>query len=149
MNRIFLSIGSNIEPSKNIPACLDLLKKELNVLKISPVYETAPVGPAGPDKFWNLAAEVESLSGKDALIEKLREIEAALGRVRDPGNKFAARPIDIDVLPQPDYQHHAFIMIPLADIAPETKDPVTGKSFKELAEKLRKKNEEFLKKIEI
>lgn len=146
MSSVFLSLGSNIEPNKNIPAGLKLLKEKLEVLKISPAYETAPVGPAGPQKFWNLAVEIESGLSRKNLTEKLREIEAALGRGRDPENKFAARTIDIDILPQPDYQNQAFIMIPLADIAPETQDTETGKTFKSLALKLR---EEALKSMRV
>ncbi len=147
MSSVFLSLGSNIEPENNIPACLRLMKEKLQVLKISPVYETDPVGPAGPQKFWNLAVEIESDFGKKALTEKLREIEAALGRSRNPDDKFAARTIDIDILPQPDYQNQAFIMIPLAGIAPETRDPETGETFKNLAEKLRGKALKSMRRI--
>ena len=138
MSSVFLSVGSNIEPKKNIPACLKLLEKKLTVLKYSPVYETDPVGPAGRQKFWNLAAEIKSDLGRENLVKQLRKIETVLGRRRDPQNKFAARTIDIDVLPQPDYQNQAFIMIPLADIAPGVKDPETGKTFGELASDLKK-----------
>ena len=137
MKPVFLSIGSNIEPELNVPACLKLLKEKFDHVKISPVYETDPVGPAGPQKFWNLAAEIKSDLGRKELTEKMREIEGALGRRRDPENKFAPRAIDIDILPQDDYQNQAFIMIPLADIAPEARDAKTGKTFEALAENLR------------
>lgn len=144
MSSVFLSLGSNIEPAKNIPACLKLLKENFTVLKISPVYETDPVGPAGPQPFWNLAIEIESNLDRKNLTEKLRKVEARLGRTRDPQNKFIPRTLDIDILPQPDYQNQAFIMVPLADIAPETRDPETGETFKSLAAKLR---EEALKSM--
>ena len=140
MSFVFLSIGSNIEPEKNIPACLQLLKKKFPSVKTSPVYETDPVGPAGRHKFWNLAAQIETSLDRKTLVEELRKVENELGRRRDPDNKFLPRSIDIDILPQTDYQQHAFIMIPLADIAPETEDPETGKTFKGLAEKLEKES---------
>ncbi len=144
---VFLSIGSNIEPERHIPACLQLLKKNFEVLKISPIYETDPVGPAGEHPFWHLAVEFETALTKKELSEKLREIERALGRTRDPLNKFAPRTIDLDILPQPDYQNQAFIMIPLAHLAPEALDPETGETFKSLAEKLQRTAKESLRKI--
>ncbi len=131
MSRLFLSIGSNIEPEKHIPACISLLQKTFDVKKISSVYETDPVVPAGDKKFWNLAAEIENSLTREKLIAEIRGIEEKLGRKREE-NKFAPRPIDIDVLPQPGYQEQGFIVIPLAEIAPEAKDPETGKSFLEL-----------------
>jgi 2-amino-4-hydroxy-6-hydroxymethyldihydropteridine diphosphokinase len=142
--KYFLSLGSNIQPEKNIPEALHLLRKELGVQKFSSVYETDPVGPAGNQKFWNLAAEIEFPANKQELIKRLREIESSLGRKREE-NKFAPRPIDIDVLPQPDYTQQAFIMIPLAEIAPEEKDAATGKTFLELAQPLKKEAEKFKK----
>ena len=147
MSSIFLSLGSNIGPAENIPSCLELLKKNFHVLKISPVYETDPVGPAGPRQFWNLAVEIESSLNRKDLTEKLREVEALLDRGRDPQNKFAPRTIDIDILPQPDYQNQAFIMVPLADIAPDSRDPETGETFKSLAEKLREDASKSMRKI--
>ena len=146
MIRIFLSIGSNIEPKKNIPACLKALHEELHLKKISSVYETAPEGPAGSENFWNAAVEIETELDLEHLTEKLRGIENRLGRRRDSKNKFAPRTIDLDILPQEDYQKRAFIMIPLAEIAPEERDSETGKSFLELAESL-KKNRTGFKKV--
>ena len=147
MSSVFLSLGSNIEPAKNIPAGLALLKKKFTVLKISPAYETEPFGPAGPQKFWNLAVEIESALDRQHLTGKLREVETLLGRGRDPKNKFAPRTLDIDILPQHDYQNQAFIMVPLADIAPETRDPETGETFKRLAEKLQEKALKSMRRI--
>src|SRR5437868_1108640 len=109
MNRYFLSIGSNVHPEKNIPAAIELLKKDFNIKRFSSVYETDPVGPAGPFKFWNLAAEAEVPWKHAEFIKRLRDLESSLGRTREK-NKYAPRPIDIDVLPQPDYTKQAFIM---------------------------------------
>ncbi|MBI3314042.1 MAG: 2-amino-4-hydroxy-6-hydroxymethyldihydropteridine diphosphokinase [Candidatus Omnitrophica bacterium] len=145
----FLSLGSNIEPEKNIPRSLELLKKQLQVEKISSVYETEPVGPAGDKKFWNLALSIRSDDDRKTFGSNLRKLEEALGRKRDPVNKFLPRTIDIDLLPQPDYQNQAFIMIPLAEIAPRQKDPETGKTFEELAEVLRLKEMGRLQKIDL
>ena len=131
--QFFLSLGSNIEPEKNIPSCIESLKKNLSVKKISSIYETDPVGPAGPLKFWNAVVEIESEETRGTLIATVRRIEEGLGRRRNPSDKFAPRPIDIDILPQADYQRHAFIIIPLAEIAPDAHDEETGKIFRDLA----------------
>lgn len=145
----FLSLGSNIDPEKNIPACLDLLKKNFRIRKISSIYETEPAGPAGNQKFWNLALSLESDLAREVLTANLRRIEETLGRKRNPADKFAPRTIDIDLLPQPDYQHQAFVIIPLAGIAPREKDPETGKTFEELAAVLREKESEKFRKINL
>ncbi len=141
----FLSLGSNLSPEKFIPACIETLKQKFRVLKVSSVYETDPVGPTGKEKFWNLAVEIEPAADPAVLLKELRAVEESLGRKRDPFNKFAPRTIDIDILPQQDYQNQALIMIPLAEIAPEEKDRETGKSFRELAEKFREEKKSYRK----
>ena len=147
---VFLSIGSNIEPQKNIPAAVRLLKKKYRVKKISSVYETDPVGPvepAGHQKFWNLAVALETALDKGKLTGELRQIEESLGRRRDAADRFAPRTIDLDLLPQPDYIRQAFIMIPLAEIAADAADEGSGKSFGEIATSLKRTSEKFRKVI--
>lgn len=143
--RIFLSIGSNIEPERHVPACIETLQKKFSVLKVSSIYETDPVGTPGAEKFWNAAAEIETDFDAEKLSAELRGIEMSLGRRRIPGNKFAPRTIDIDVLPQPGFQKQGFVMIPLAEIAPEEKDSETGRTFSELASALAGKKEKCRK----
>ena len=133
MTRTFLSIGSNIHPEKNIPACLKILKKKFLVKKISSIYETDPVGPVGKDKFWNLAVKIETELDPKTLAQELRGIEESLGRKRDPANKFAPRTIDLDVLPTPGFREQAFVMVPLAEIAPDERDDESGKTFGAIA----------------
>jgi 2-amino-4-hydroxy-6-hydroxymethyldihydropteridine diphosphokinase len=147
MRRVFISIGSNVEPQKNIPHCIEVLRQSFSVLNISSTYETDPVGPSGNAKFWNLAAEIETSLDTHGLHDKLREIEIRLGRKRG-ADKFAPRTIDIDLLPQADYQKQAFIMIPLAEIAPEVRDDETKKSFAEIAKSLSEEAARF-KKIKL
>lgn len=140
MTRFWLSLGSNVEPEKNIPACLEALQRDWVVKKISSVYEMEPVGPAGGAKFWNACVTVESPLTKEDFVKEMRALEDRLGRRRDPANKFAPRTIDIDLLPAPGYQEQFFTVIPLAEIAPEEKDPETGKTFRELAAGIRREN---------
>jgi 2-amino-4-hydroxy-6-hydroxymethyldihydropteridine diphosphokinase len=138
MSTFFLSLGSNIRPEKNIPVCLERLKKKFHVKQISSIYETKPVGAAKGGNFWNLAAAIETDLDQETLSRELRQIENALGRKRDPRDKYAPRTIDIDLLPQPGYQKQAFIMIPLAEIAPKEIDPESGRSIADLANTLPK-----------
>ena len=143
MSVYYLSIGSNIEPEKYIPACLKKLSAVWPQARFSTVYETDPVGPAGRSKFWNLAARIQSYETESQMRTALREIEAGLGRVRIPNERFAPRTIDIDILPQAGYQTQAFIMIPLAEIAPADLDLETGLNFETLANRVREQAEGF------
>ncbi|MDD5218183.1 MAG: 2-amino-4-hydroxy-6-hydroxymethyldihydropteridine diphosphokinase [Candidatus Omnitrophica bacterium] len=145
MTRFFLSLGSNINPQINIPAAMQVLRESFTVRKISSVYETQPVGPAGKDNFWNLAVEIETTIDRTSLVKRLRDIETQLGRKRNPADKYAPRTIDIDLLPQPGYQKQAFIMLPLAEIAPQARDSATGENFSEIAERLRLQASSFRK----
>jgi 2-amino-4-hydroxy-6-hydroxymethyldihydropteridine diphosphokinase len=144
MNIFYISAGSNIEPEKYIPLCIASLKSRFPEIKISSVYETDPVGPAGPGKFWNFAARIETAVDRETVFKELKAIEASLGRKRE-ANKFAPRTIDLDLLPQDGYQNQAFIVVPLAEIAPEETDEETGKTFGELSGKLQKQAGNFRK----
>ena len=133
MQRFFISIGSNIRPEENIPQGLKQLQKCFSIEKTSSIYETTPVGTDSESNFWNLAVSILTSLPKAKIEEQLREIEKKIGRKRDPHDKFAPRTIDLDLLPQPNYQKLGFIIIPLAEIEPEYQDPETGKTFSELA----------------
>ena len=133
MPEFWLSLGSNIQPEKNIPACMKALREKFKGIKVSSIYETDPVGPAGTRKFWNAGVIVNTPLGREAFQKEIAAVEAALGRRRDPADKFAPREIDIDILPQPGYQQFGFCVLPLAEIMPETHDPETGKTFRDLA----------------
>lgn len=129
----FISIGSNVEPERYIPKALEELRRRFQDLTASPVYETPPEGPSGDKPFWNLAVRVRSSYDREKAGEILHEIEDILGRNRSISDKYAPRTIDLDLLPRPGYQKQSFVMIPLADIAPEEKDLETGETFKALA----------------
>jgi 2-amino-4-hydroxy-6-hydroxymethyldihydropteridine diphosphokinase len=104
---------------------------ELRVNHISSVYESAAVGPVEQPDFLNLAVEVETSLDPSALLRRCLSIEAALGRVRE--QRWGPRTIDIDLLwyagqiieedhlhlPHPRMTERAFVLVPLAEIAPE------------------------------
>lgn len=137
MKSFFISLGSNIHPEVNIPACLKRLGEKFSLKRISSIYETEPVGPSGDQKFWNLVVKIETSIAPEELICQLRGLEEALGRRRDEANKFAPRTIDLDLLPARGWTEQAFVMLPLAEIATSERDPESGKTFGELADELK------------
>lgn len=145
MKTFYVSVGSNISPRVNIPKSLRLLKRQFRVKKLSSIYETPPAGPAGAAHFWNLAAKIETRLSKQKVREKLKRIEARLGRKKIRGDKYAPRTIDLDLfLPARD-EKLAFVMIPLAEIAPGVKSPASKKTFAVIAGHLKSGTSGFRK----
>lgn len=148
MSRVYLSLGSNLEDrSANLSAAL-LQIGELTatqVLNVSGVYETDPVGVTDQPCFLNLAAEIETALAPLEFLNACKEIETHIGRVAT--RRWGPRAIDIDLilwgtmvlesaelsLPHLRYRERNFVLAPLAEIAPEVMDPVTGRSVLELA----------------
>jgi 2-amino-4-hydroxy-6-hydroxymethyldihydropteridine diphosphokinase len=148
--RVFLSLGSNIEPRRNLAKALAELKRRFEVLALSPVYLTAPVGDVDQPDFWNTVAELESDLEPEEIQRQLREIEQLFGRTRDPLRPYGPRTVDLDLvlvdgrtgrfgaleLPSPLLARHSFLAVPLADLAPDLPHPVLGVPMKELAREL-------------
>lgn len=148
MRRALVSIGSNIDPDKNVTAALLLLEDhpDVTVLAVSPRYESAPAGGSGPEWFQNAAALVETDLSPAALRAELRALESKLGRVRGE-DKYAPRTIDLDItavdgfagdiegttVPDPDVPRFAHLALPLADVAPDWEYPGTGSTLQEIA----------------
>lgn len=144
MGRALLSLGSNIAPEANLSAALDALRARFGAVVASAVYRFPAVGFDGPD-FLNAAAVIESDLDPYALNDWLHALEDAHGRDRT-GPRFGDRPLDIDIvfyddlvlegpghlqLPR-DELRHAFVLRPLAEIAPDHLDPRTGRTLAEL-----------------
>ena len=150
MNRVFIAMGSNIEPERNMRRAVRLLASRCRLLAVSPVYQTAPVGKTEQADFLNAAALIGTpLTAKALKSQVLQAIEAELGRVRTD-DKNAPRTIDLDIalfndqvltlgrrhIPDPDLLHYAHIAVPLADLAPGYRHPETGQTLREIAERL-------------
>ena len=144
--KVYLSLGSNIDPIYNIPKAINYLKTLVTINVISKFWETAPVGNDGKC-FINAALLIYTNDSLDYLKQKLiRKIEADLGRIRTE-NKYAPRPIDIDIvivnnqIIDRDIWEYAHLAVPLSEIIPDFRHPVTHKTLHEIAGKLVKTTE--------
>lgn len=145
MSAVYISIGSNIDPAKNIRSALSMLKERFGNLQLSTIYQNPAVGFEGDD-FYNLVAGFETEYSIDVLEEELDAIEETHGRKRDQP-KFSSRPLDLDLLlygdhviikdgrqklPRHEITRYAFVLGPLAELIPEQQHPVNGKTYAEL-----------------
>ncbi len=141
MGKAYLSLGSNMEAERNLASAVSALRARFGALVLSPFYRTAAVGFEGAD-FLNAAAIIESDLDAQALSDWLHALEDAHGRDRS-GPRFGDRPLDIDIvfyddlvtegagnlrIPRPELKH-AFVLKPLADIAPDFVDPGSGRTL--------------------
>ncbi len=150
MTKGYISIGSNINKDEHIPASLRVLEQTFGELTVSSIYESEPVGFTG-DVFYNLVVGFDSDLEVKAVAKLLRQIELDNGRTRD-SRKFAARTLDLDLIlygdlivndgrlqiPRDEIEHYAFVLEPLAEVAPDLKHPVSHISYAELWDKFDK-----------
>lgn len=141
MGHAWLSLGSNLDPERWLAAAVAELRARFGALTVSPVYRSKAVGFDGPD-FLNLAIGLESDLGPEALNDWLHALEDRHGRVRG-GDRYASRTLDVDIvmyddlvmrgeghldLPRKELRH-AFVLKPMADIAPDLRHPVDGRTM--------------------
>jgi 2-amino-4-hydroxy-6-hydroxymethyldihydropteridine diphosphokinase len=142
---VYLGLGSNMgNRQDNLDKAIGFLSQRLRVGKVSSVYETEPVGNPNQPRFLNLVCQVYTTLAPRELLNLAKGIESKLGRV--PSQSNAPRPIDIDILfygdqvietpelviPHPRLVERAFVLVPLAEIAPDLRHPVIGKPIEEL-----------------
>jgi len=140
--RVFIGLGSNIgDRAATIDRAVDALEcvPSCKVLQLSSLWETEPVGPPQP-KYLNAVAEIATGLAPADLLATMLEIERFLGRVRSAHERNAPRTIDLDLLlygqriltqehleiPHPRLTQRPFVLIPLLEIAPQLRHPLTG-----------------------
>lgn len=137
MTEVYLSLGSNIDPEVNISRAVVELKKKIDVLSISTVYQTEPLGVKQQPDYYNCVLKAETLLDARTLkYDVLRVVELSLGRQRTE-DRYAPRTIDIDILlfgrqtvdeqglrvPDPDIMNRPFLSLALSELSPDLKLP--------------------------
>ena len=144
--KAYVGLGSNLgDRAAYLLVGLSALSRlpETRLLRLSPVYETDPVGPPQP-LYLNLVAELETGLPPRVLLSEMLRIEERLGRERK--ERFGPRTLDLDLLlygdlileeeglrvPHPRLHQRAFVLVPLLDLLPGGRHPLLGRTFAEL-----------------
>jgi 2-amino-4-hydroxy-6-hydroxymethyldihydropteridine diphosphokinase len=150
MTPVAIALGSNLgDRERNLRAATERLAACVSNLRISSLHETEPVGVGEQPPFLNAAAAGTTDMSADALLAELLAIEQRLGRERPYSG--APRTLDLDLIlynslvveepgltvPHPRFRERRFVLAPLAEVAADWIDPVTGKTVRELLEDLR------------
>ncbi len=147
---VYLGLGSNMGNRRdNLDKGLQLLSQRGQVRQVSSIYDTEPVGNPAQPRFLNLVCQIYTRLAPMELLTLVKGIESKLGRTVGESN--VPRTLDIDILfygnqivespklviPHPRLTERDFVLVPLAEIAPELAHPVSGKTINELLQGLK------------
>ena len=144
MTAVYVAAGSNVEPIANLRRALDVLARHYPGLRLSRAWRNRAVGFDGDD-FVNMAVGFDTDEDLRTVVERLHEAEAACGRARH-APKWAPRSMDLDILlygdtvcdepgltlPRPDLLRRAYMLGPMAELAPDLVHPVERATMAEL-----------------
>ncbi len=140
---VYLGLGSNLSPEANLRLAIDELSKRYGELTISAIYRSSAIGFRGED-FLNLVVRLQTGESPLAICDEIEEIHNLAGRVRG-SDQWESRALDIDLLlyddlikdkrpirvPRDDILQYSFVLRPMAELAPDTIHPVTGRTMLE------------------
>jgi 2-amino-4-hydroxy-6-hydroxymethyldihydropteridine diphosphokinase len=149
----YIGLGANLgDREANINrALVEIVRSGCRLAQVSSIYETEPVGFEDQPDFLNAVAEIETEAGPAELMAALDEIEQRIGRRET--FKWGPRKVDLDILlygdqslaednlkiPHPEMHKRAFVLSPLAEIAPQAMHPALGLTARELSERVGQK----------
>jgi len=155
---VYLGLGSNMgDRRENLERALEYLSQRLRVTGKSSMYDTEPMENLSQPRFLNMVCQAKTMLKPEDLLVLVKGIERKMGR--QPGRPNSPRPIDIDILfygdkvintpelkiPHPRMNYRAFVLVPLAEIAPVLVHPVTKKTVKEMLQEIKRGVQDVLK----